>query len=225
MTTTTTTTETEGFAGLLTHLDSLSTMSKAMCADGEGDGKEKGKDKDGLAKIEGAAEDGKEEGEGDDMMGKALQVTLADGSVVEAFDGTAMMKSLSDRLVATETNSAEFMKGMAVAVDVLTSMQKVVVAQAAKIEAQDVLLKSLQDKVGTIGAQGSGRRALVNILEKTATTIPGGGKVALDRNAILAKALTAQKRGDLDAVGVARIESRLNSNMELPADLAAIINA
>lgn len=232
--TTTTTTATapaaEGFAGLLAQLDSLSTVSKAMSADC-GDGKGGEADADGTKKIMAAAADGGAEGadgdketEGDDVMGKALQVTLADGSVVEAFDGTAMMKALATRIDGLDGASGEFAKGMALAIDVLNSLQQVVVAQREQIAEQDKILKSLQADVVRIGGSGTGRRTLVNILDKAATTVATPAQKP-NREELLSKALTAQKRGDITGLDVARIELRLNSGVEIPADLLRAINA
>ena len=57
--------------------------------------------------VETADESG-DEGEGDESpLGKSFNVTLEDGSVQEAWDGTALLKSMGTELAALRTSTAE----------------------------------------------------------------------------------------------------------------------
>jgi hypothetical protein len=140
---------TEGFAGLLTQLDKMGTVSKSMAA---ADG---GKpDDEAAARILAAAAEGKEgegkegkegegaegEGEGDGLMGKSFRVKLADGTETDAFDGTEMMKALAVKIEAQDVVAGDFAKAMTAMVDIVNTAQTVIVEQGK-------LIKSLQADV------------------------------------------------------------------------------
>lgn len=154
----------------------IATMMKALPAD---DGSDK--------KIQAAAEGGGEgeEGEEDDedgdggegeAMGKALMVTI-DGKQVEAQDGTALVKSLIDRIDDSEDVIAK----------ALTSVVNLVKAQDVRTKAQDVLVKSLQADVKRLSGEGRGRKTLVNIHE-TNSTLAKAEQAGMNADVFLAKA-------------------------------------
>lgn len=131
-------------------------LAKALPAD----------DGNGDAKIQAAAEDGgegvpakKKEGDEDcekPPMTKSLQVTLADGSVVDAEDGTELVKSLIARIDQNETDSVTVM-GQAIGL---------IKSQATAITEQGALIKSLQGDVAKLGNEGRGRKTMVSLIEK-----------------------------------------------------------
>lgn len=135
------------------------TMAKALPADdGNGDQKiqaaaEGGGDGDANVKKDG-------EGEGDQPMAKSFEVTLADGTKVEAEDGTALVKSLVARI---DTNESDTAKVMEVTVGLLKSAN-------AAIAEQGTLIKSLQDKVAALSNEGKGRKTILSVIDKTGPT-------------------------------------------------------
>ena len=204
------------FEKLMAELSSLSTdqetMAKALPAD---DGKDE-------QKIRAAAEDGglgdgdadnnggMPGGDNDDggkPMAKSFKFTLEDGTEVEAQDGSELVKSLGERLDATETTMA---KALGQAVDL--------------IKGQGEMIKSMQDQIKKLSGEGRGRKAVVSIVEKPG---PGEGVMAksesqgMSHEQFFAKALTAQKEGRLSGTDIAIAESCLNRGEAIPANIVA----
>ena len=204
------------FEKLMAELSSLSTdqetMAKALPAD---DGKDE-------QKIQAAAEDGglgdgdadnnggMPDGDKDDggkPMAKSFKFTLEDGTEVEAQDGSELVKSLGERLDATETTMA---KALGQAVDL--------------IKGQGEMIKSMQDQIKKLSGEGRGRKAVVSIVEKPG---PGEGVMAksesqgMSHEQFFAKALTAQKEGRLSGTDIAIAESCLNRGEAIPANIVA----
>lgn len=205
------------FDELLTELDVL---AKAQSCD----------DKGGAAKIKKAAEDGAAaggdageggEGEGgeDDQFGKAFEVTLEDGTKTQAFDGTAMLKALHDEnaaLHATVTDQGE-------------QLQKALEFGAGllgQLKVQGELIKSLQADVVKLGNSGTGRRAMVNMHEKPATTGAQQQQPTKPaRGDVMAKALSLLSAGSITGSDVARIEANFDRFGTIPADYQALFTA
>jgi len=163
------------FEALLSELDTMTKAipagdgDKAIAAAASGTGKKGGKkaggkttgdvvakaDGDGGAGDQDPDDDDDEEGEMGGEMTKSIQVTMPDGSVVEAQDGTEMIKSMVARFDETENVIAK----------ALTSTLDIVRAQGIVIAQQGELIKSLQADQKAIGNQGSGRKTLLNIAE------------------------------------------------------------
>lgn len=145
------------FDTLLADLETIqaeqATLAKSLCDDGGDKGDEKiaaaakgGDDKD---------KDGKDKDEkGGDELTKSLGViTLADGSEVDALDGTLLVKSLLDRMDQTDGQVASVMGAM-----------------LGTIKSQGEMIKSMHDEIRALGAQGRGRKAVVTITNKTEGT-------------------------------------------------------
>lgn len=218
------------FETLLGQLEAVQTgadtMVKALAADAEAD-------KAGDKKIAAAAADGAKDGDGDDtlaggkdgdgdgdaMFGKSFQVTLEDGSVQEAFDGTAMMKALGDEVVALKGERDSFGKALGIIAGTMKAQQGLLSQQAD-------MLKSLQGDIATLRGSGTGRRALLSVHEKPAgTPPPNGDKPTMSRTAFMAKALVAHGKGLVTADEVAGAEHRLNIGRELPDDFVTRVRS
>jgi hypothetical protein len=204
------------FEKLMAELSSLSTdqatMAKALPAD---DGKDEQKIQaaaedgglgDGDADNNGGMPDGDKDDEGMPMA-KSFKFTLEDGTEVEAQDGSELVKSLGERLDATETTMA---KALGQAVDL--------------IKGQGEMIKSMQDQIKKLSGEGRGRKAVVSIVEKPG---PGEGVMAksesqgMSHEQFFAKALTAQKEGRLSGTDIAIAESCLNRGEAIPANIVA----
>jgi len=189
-------------------LDELETMTKALPSDaGEDDAKiqaaaEDGGDGDGGEEIDGDDDDDKDEGE---EMGKSFSFTLEDGTVVEAQDGTELVKSLMARVENTE---GTMVKALGVAVDLIKS--------------QGDMIKSLTDRVEKLAGQGKGRKAVVSVTEKAPATMAKSESQdaeGLTPNEFMAKALAAQAAGKITGSDVSRAESYLNKGQAIPAEI------
>ena len=194
------------FEGLLNDLEQ---MSKALPTDESG-----ADDK----KIEAAAEDGQEhkepdgdegegggegDGDGDEAMGKSFSLTLEDGTEIDAIDGTLLVKSLIARV---EGNEVSMVKALGQTLDVVKN--------------QGAMIKSLQDEVKKLAGSGKGRKAVVTIAEKPGPTdLAKSDSDGINPSDFLAKSLTAQAAGRITGLDVAKIESRINSKLPIPADL------
>lgn len=196
-------------------LGELETLAKAQPADGddkivaaagEGGGQGGAGEPDG---DEGAGEgmgdgDG-DEGKGKPMMAKSFRVKLADGTEVDAQDGTEMVKALESRIEANETVLA---KALETAVSMLKSQGEQIAALSSKIKA--------------MGSEGKGRKAVLTVTEKPAA----GGDLAkstveqgMKPEEFMAKALSAQRDGRLTGIEVATAEAYLNRGQPVPANI------
>lgn len=220
------------FSKLLEELDAL---TKAMPLDGEDKGEEGEGDGDGVSpnsdidseqddeRIQAAAGEGDGDGAADggegagdndeDMLGKAMEVTLDNGEKVQALDGTELVKSLIQQTKAQEQELIEAATALTQTVNMVKSFQQV-------IAKQDALIKSLQESVETIGKQGRGRRTVISIHDK-----PDGEGADLNKamgmtvDQFLTKSLDAMKEGKITGTDVSRIESYLNRGMQVPEAL------
>lgn len=89
-------------------------------------------------------------------MAKSLQVTLADGTVVDAEDGTELVKSLMEQVSGLEGVMA---KALGAAVGLIKK-------QGEQLVATDTLVKSLQAKVTELSGEGRGRKTMVTVMDK-----------------------------------------------------------
>ena len=142
-------------------------------------------------------DDEDDEDEDDEYFGKAFTMTDSDGETIRAYDGTALLKGFHQRLSSLEN-------------DTLKTLQ-----------AQTALIKSLRADVAALHAQGRGRKTVLNIHDKPAGHFASPPPAP---QALLAKALSAQKAGQLTGQDVARIETYLGRGLALPPDLAALLN-
>lgn len=207
------------FEKLMTELGELSaaqeTMAKALPAE---DGKDE--EKIQAAAADGGLGDGDEDdmggepdGDADDKgkpMAKSFQLTLEDGTVIDAQDGAEMVKALSDRVDAIEGEKADMAKALESAVGV--------------IKGYAPLIKSLQDQVAKLGGEGRGRKAVVSVTEKPAPTgqvLAKSEPAGMSHEVFFAKAQAAQKEGRLSGLDIAMAESCLNRGEPIPANIVA----
>lgn len=204
------------FEKLMAELSSLSAdqemMAKALPAD---DGKDEEKiqaaagegGSDGDADDMGGKPDGDEDDDGDKPMAKSFKFTLEDGTEVEAQDGSELVKSLQDRIIANET-----------------TMAKALESAVGLIKGQASMIKSLSDSVKKLGGEGRGRKAVVSVVEKPA---PGANTMAkseptgVSHEVFFAKAMAAQKEGRLSGMDIAMAESCLNRGEVIPQSIVA----
>lgn len=162
---------------------------------------------------EGGDADDKGKGEGAPMA-KSFQLTLDDGTVIEAQDGTELVKALADDLNTTKATMAKAL-GDAVGL----------------IKGQADMIKSLSDQVKKLSGEGRGRKAVLSVVEKPA---PGAGAATMAKSQqaegvtpeiFFAKALDAQKAGRISGTDIAVAESCLNRGQAIPETIVQRVMA
>lgn len=170
----------------------------------------------------GAAADG--ETEDHPLFGKALSVTMPDGTVQKAFDGAEAVRLAHARMDRIQAEVVGIGQTLAKALAGLTEAVK---GQQGVASEQIALIKSLQGDVARLGGSGSGRRSALTVHPKP--TAADGAAAAADAapepGDILEKALAAQRGKRLTAVDVARIEGNLQRGVLPDAQTMAILNA
>jgi hypothetical protein len=148
-------------------------------------------------------EDGEGKGEeGEAPMAKSFTLTLEDGTEVDAIDGAALIKSLSDRIEANE----------AVTVQALTS-------------AVD-LIKSLQGQVAKLGKAPVPRKTVLTVAERpAAAAAPASQEAGMDVEEFLAKAFEAQCQGKLTGHDVSTAEALIRNGKRPPAHVLSVVMA
>jgi hypothetical protein len=213
-----------------THFDAilgeLETLTKAMPMKGDDDeadpkiaaaaadgGPDDGDDEEG--DDEGAAPPQKKKGKpfGKSLTGTSMTVTLEDGTEVEAEDGTALVKSLTESLGALTERQEESDTALAKAFGGFMTLLK----------AQGSQLATIQTQMKAIAGEGRGRKAVVNLLDKPNA---GGGSDAggINPDEVMAKATSMFEQGKLLGQDLTYIETSFNrGNFALPAKLLSKI--
>lgn len=194
-------------------LGELDTMTKALPAAGVADD-QKIQAAAAAAAAAGGTDDGKKpelDADGKPIvaapMVKSFQVTLDDGSVVEAEDGTELVKSLFARF---DKNEDLVVKSLGATINLVKS-------QMEQLTATTALVKSLQADVARLGSQGTGRKTLVNVHEQVtqlAKSQPQGPTPV----EFMAKANAAFTAGKLSGIELTTIDVSLRQ--QVPVDQA-----
>jgi hypothetical protein len=184
-------------------------------------------------------EDEDEEGagnKGEKPLAKSFSLQLEDGTEVEAFDGTALIKSFTEQLAAAgerlqtvelhaQSHSEQVMKALGTAADLLAGQahaiktaNATIAAQGKALEETGALVKSLQERVETLANAGRGRASTVSMNEKPAADgalVKSMGE-PMSKQEILAKSLAAMQTGKISGLEASGIETRVN--LGLPVD-------
>lgn len=199
----------------------LETMMKA-----DGDKDDKGGSADGDAdadnkKIQAAADDGKAKSDAgcddkdDKMLGKAMTIKMADGTEVEAFDGTQAIVELTQQNADLREAMTDMQKAFGAAVEVIKALR-------TQVADQGTLIKAFGDKVSTAVASPAGRRSMVSIVEKLS---PAESKTTEQPKAtaqsVMMKARALCDAGKAPWEILPRIEAYQGRGMIAPPDLLA----
>lgn len=179
--------------------DAAQAAADAAAEEGEGEGE------GGSAQAQKNPADG---GEVEGDMTKSFSFTLEDGTVVDAMDGTEMVKALMARM---NNDKAEMVKAFGMSVDLIKS-------QAAQLE-------SMATRITALSSEGRGRKSAVSIAEKTVSGAADMQKSqqapGLSRNEFFAKADIAQKAGRVTSADIGLAETYLNKGNAVPAHILA----
>jgi hypothetical protein len=150
----------------------------------------------------------------EEPMGKSFSVRLGDGTHVEAYDGTALVKSLLAQQQQIQSKSEEALTGV---VGMLKSMRTLITAQQAEI-------KTLRKSVDRLGEQGRGRKSKLTVHEPPRVTEgePDRGEIA---GTIMSKANAAFASGRINGRDLNTIDVALRRNEAPPQPLLQKIMA
>lgn len=231
------------FSELLTELENMDGQMAKAFPDGDGDGAggdgddKKIKDaangdRDGDGKPDGdekvnGADGGDVDGEDDEEeeMAKALGVrpyTIKgeDGKEQQAYDGLQMLKAMWKRVkgLSVAGNDEDMLKALSLVGGTVSRLLK-------RVQEQDKMLKTMQEQLNALGGKGSGRKAVLHMLEKSFSGEGDGGKGSqLNGQQILAKAQVANSKGFLTAIEVAHVERAINTGVSPSPEVMAKIN-
>lgn len=186
----------------------------AVLPDGEGEGEGEGEGKPAVMAKSDDVDD-------DDMLGKSFSVTMPDGSVQEAFDGTAMMKAMGTQLVAIKQHATDRDLELATAKGELAKALSACSALLGIVKPMAEMTKAMRAELTAIGGAGRGRQATVSLVDKPALSAAPAAPAAPNTNEIMAKAMTLVDAGDFSSAEIARLEAHLGRGNPVPADLAA----
>lgn len=195
------------------------TMSKALPADDStGDKKIQAAAEGGGEDLEKKKEDDKDGEGGEGEMTKSFKVQLADGTEVEAQDGTELVKSLFDRFDESEGVIAK----------ALGATLNLVKSQADAIKSQGALIKSLNEKVSAISGEGRGRKAILTVVEKATSgdaTMAKSEDNGMTGQEFLAKSNAAFDAGKITGLQLSTIDVSLRNSVAIDPALVSKVLA
>lgn len=150
-------------------------------------------------------------GEGE-PFGKSFEVELPDGTKTEAYDGTAMLKALHAENGALRAEIGGAHKALGATLGVIKALQ-------GQIAQQGDLMKALTADVKALGSQGSGRRAILSVHDKPATTAGAPATSTARPGDVMAKAMALFAEGKMEGGDLRRIEAHQGRGLLAPADV------
>lgn len=154
---------------------------------------------------------------GKKTMAKSLTVTLADGSVVEAEDGTELIKALQTQLEETiegvSKTEAAMLKGLTAAVGLIKG-------QGEMLKSQGETIATLQTQITKLSGEGRGRKAVVTLADRTSATeemnkSEGKGIAAAE---LMTKATEKFGEGKITGLELSTLEASLNRGIVPPPE-------
>lgn len=146
------------------------------------------------------------DGEGDDeVMGKSMTITLADGSTQDVLDATEMIKSLQSRVIGLAAERESEREHLGKSLTLVHDMLK---------EQGDVL-KALGEQVVAMANAGRGRKSAV-VTVQGEDMIKSQPVVTETPDELLNKCLAAQAAGRLSGMDVSIAETSLNRGLPIP---------
>jgi len=166
-------------------------------------------------------DDDDEDEEGEKPFGKSFGVTLGDGTQVEAYDATEILKSFDAR-IGSQTSELGLLKAEVSALKAreIPSAEAIENAIVPVLEKQNDLIKSLQEQVTKLSKQGQGRKSVLNVSEKPSAGVETRPETP-NNEALMTKALIAQKQGRLTGSDVARLDAYLGRGLQAPPEIVA----
>lgn len=155
-------------------------------------------------------------------FGKSFGVTLDDGTEVEAYDATEILKSFDAR-IGSQVTELDLLKAEVAALKArdIPSADAIKADLEKVLAAQNTMLKSLQEQITALGAEGRGRKSVLNVHEKPAAAGTEARPETPSDEALMTKALIAQKQGRITGQDVARLDAYLGRGLQAPPEILA----
>lgn len=158
--------------------------------------------------LEREAEDEDEEEE--EFLGKSLGlITLEDGSQVEGYDGTELVKSLMDQVDKLGSKQTKSERQMASALEKCVNL----------IRSQGDLIKSMQDRLERIGGEPRGRKSVVSVVEKPGTTMAKSEENGMDPKDFMLKAHSAFEAGKISGHELTTLDVALRMGAKVDTEI------
>ena len=151
----------------------------------------------------------------DETFGKSFAMTLEDGTVIEAVDGSAMVKALMEKNEALTAQITE-QEG---------EMSKALTTVVETIKGQSELIKSLQEQVSRLSGEGRGRKAVVSVAEKPAATLTKSEPTGMSGSEFMAKCEAAFSAGQITGRDVSIAETALQNGIAVPEHIVSKVLA
>lgn len=200
-------------------LDELEVMAKSFDDSAKGDekiaaaaaeGGETDEDDDKHPEPDADNAGGASDGDADNKpMAKSFSFQLETGEVIEALDGTELVKSLMNRV---DTSEGVIAKALGQAVELIGK-------QGARMNEQADLIKSLQADVKKLSSQGAGRKAVLSVAEKQTEATLAKSESGMTRQEFFAKANAAFDAGRISGKDLTVIDVSLRSGLEIDQGL------
>lgn len=180
-------------------------------ADG-GEGGDGGEDAGADVDADGGGADGEDAGadsEDDEVLGKSFEIETADGGRARAYDATALIKSLNERLVEVEAEraeEAERREHLGKSLELMTSLLK----------SQGEQINALSSQIESLRGEGRGRKAVLTVTEKPEPAMAKSQPEGIPASEFMAKALDAQRGGRISSRDVSIAEASLNRGVQVP---------
>ena len=158
-------------------------------------------------------------------FGKSFGVTLEDGTAVEAYDATQILKSFDAR-IGSQVTELDLLKAEVTALKArdIPSADAIKADVEKVLAAQNTMLKSLQERVAALSAQGQGRKSTLTVHEKPGAAGAEARPETPSGEALMTKALIAQKQGRISGQDVARLDAYLGRGLQAPPEILARLN-
>ena len=151
------------------------------------------------------------DGEGE-PFGKSFEVQLPDGTKTEAYDGTVMLKALHAENGALRAEIGGAHKALGATLGVIKVLQ-------GQLAQQGEMMKALTADMKALGSQGSGRRAMLSVHDKPATTAGAPAAGTARPSDVMAKAMVLFAEGKMEGQDLRRIEAHQGRGLLAPADV------
>jgi hypothetical protein len=201
----------------------------AAAADGAAAGGDEGQtgDEDDEDENKDGVENGAGAGNGDvgdgteTPLGKSFKLQLEDGTEMEAFDGTEMLKALTTEFEAEKagrvTDNETYLKSFGATIELVTTLTQSLVDARTAADASRLDITALQASNATLvkslnalANTGRGRASTLTVLEKP-NGQPAAAEVVPDKREILAKAMTALSAKRITGTEATKVEAALNA--------------
>jgi hypothetical protein len=206
------------FSELLDELNALESSGESLrkSLSGDDDDRIKNLDKHGEDDDEDDYDYDDDDGDDDEVLGKSFGVTLEDGSEVEAYDGTALLKSMAAKLDVHDRNSQQVAEAMGAISSLIKSQQDSMGALTKRVV-------TLTKALNTMANKGAGRRSTINVHEKLSALDGSAVNESLDAGSLMTKANSAFDQGKITGSDLNTLSVQVRRGEQPDARIVGIV--